>query len=402
MAVDVRVPAFDERANLQGRSGLHVLIAGVSGYPNLPAPGDNSPGPPAAFGMRQLSSTTLTAYKIYQWILAHKDSFPVPLATCRVLLAPGAGELAAEPSLQDFPRATVNNFLQAAKDWRADAATSPDNMTLFYFAGHGIERSKGDAVLLLEEFGDGLGGALRNCVDMYNIYTAMANAEGGGPIAQRQVYFVDACRNLPRAVPNFERESLGTTPAFNVTLAGEDKRSAPIFYAAAPGTTALALPGQQTVFSMALLQCLEGDAGVFEDVDGQDRWHVSVYSLSEALAVKIEDLNQALGGQQYYTPDGQQINKPICFLDQAPTAEVVFEVDPFDALSLARIEVLDNAGNPLVAIPWPLDPYPYRTRWTAGFCKIRATIQPPDPRYKDVQQDWMLRPPRRPRKLRVT
>ncbi len=57
-----------------------MLIAGVNAYPHLPGG-----GPPArnTFGPRQLGSEALTCCKVYNWLLAHKEEFPVALVTVR-------------------------------------------------------------------------------------------------------------------------------------------------------------------------------------------------------------------------------------------------------------------------------------------------------------------------------
>ena len=124
---------FDNRANLQGQPSLHVLIAGVSAYQNLPK--QTEPLKPENFGLRQLSSTALTAYQVYRWVLDHQQNVPVPLATCRLLLSPSLDEVAAEPALNELADpCTLNNFLVEAAGWRNDAGLNEGNITFFYFA----------------------------------------------------------------------------------------------------------------------------------------------------------------------------------------------------------------------------------------------------------------------------
>ena len=81
---------YDNRHNLQGGAGIHALIAGVSHYTHLPDGG----GPPAKkdWGLPQLTATALTGYKIYRWLIDHRDVLPKPLATVRLLLSPSAAE----------------------------------------------------------------------------------------------------------------------------------------------------------------------------------------------------------------------------------------------------------------------------------------------------------------------
>ena len=135
---------FDARAALTGQPGMHALVVGVSAYPHLAGGADPVADP---WGMGQLTSTASSAHMIFEWLKAAQLS--VPLATCRLLLSPSPGEAAlsgvAEP-------ATVDNLLREADAWRRDASTNRDNATLFYFAGHGIQRTKEDAVLCLQDF----------------------------------------------------------------------------------------------------------------------------------------------------------------------------------------------------------------------------------------------------------
>jgi hypothetical protein len=399
-------PIFDQRQSLHNQPGVHALIVGVSDYPHLAGP--NEPTSEQGFRMSKLSSTSLTAFRIYQWLLNNRAKLPVPLKTCRLLLSPSDAERAAEPQLaalvppnqQHVPFSTLDNFLAAAAAWRADAKDNPANMTLFYFAGHGIERNKGDSILLLEGFGDGIGGALRHGVEVENIVNGMAPAPNQQSIANTQLYFIDACRNLPKAITNYEQQH--PTQVFTVQLAGEDRRIAPIFYAAAPGTQAQAVPVDQTLFSKALLNCLDGDAGDIQNFDGQDRWHVSVHRLATALKTKIDDWNATLGANQYFVTGGQAEDSLICYLDGPPSVEVILHVDPGEALEHTHVEVYDEQDTLLTDVPMPLNRNPFRIRCPAGFYAFKASIKPPNPLYTDLpRQRALVLPPRYPRKVKV-
>ena len=60
---------YDNRAALAeaGLPGLHAFIAGVSNYAHLP--GRDEPATAAGLGLRRLTSTSLTAYLIFDWLL---------------------------------------------------------------------------------------------------------------------------------------------------------------------------------------------------------------------------------------------------------------------------------------------------------------------------------------------
>ena len=391
---------IDERAHLQGQPGFHAFIAGVSSYPHLPG-GIGTPAPDS-FGMQQLSSAALTAYKMYCWLVERQRKLPVPLATCRLLLSPSPEEVQVEPQLAVLAdHCTLDAFQAAAGDWRTDASSHQENVTFFYFAGHGVQRSKGDQVLLLEDFGDGRGGTLDKAVNTKNIYNGMVKSPSRPTMAQIQLYFIDACRILPSKFKDYER--METSAVWDIELSGRDDRRAPIFYAAVPGSVAYALRGDQSIFSKALFACLNGGAAESEEQDGQQRWQVSYHSLSETLGDYIAELNQTKGADQEFTVDGFGADAIIHYLDGPPLVESMLEVVPVDALAFVEIEVWNNARNELVwSLPAPLNPYPYLGMLPAGEYRISVLINPPHPMYRPYTQLSLVRPRSFSWKARVT
>jgi hypothetical protein len=372
--------------NKDAPPGLHALIIGVSAYPDLPAAGQ--PLLPRHYGMRQLSSTALAAYRIYQWLMAPSTRLAMPLASCRMLLLPSAEELQAEPALRAFATKSWRTLdvLKAAAEWRDDASASRHNVTFFYFAGHGVQRNIGDSVMLLPGFGDGVGGALKDAIDTSNLVNGMAPTSERLDIAQTQLYFVDACRILPEQFKKFEK--MGTTGVFNPALNSRDDRRAPIFYAAIPGTTANGLRGEQTLFSKALIECLGGAAGEAtdeEDADGNPTWRVSVHSLDRALDARIRVLNGRLGANQEYDTGGSQKDADICFLSKPPEVPLALALDPEEATSHAKLEIRDFKGSAVLSVS-PVQPHPWRGRLPAGLYTINVLFNPPHPPYRDTSR----------------
>jgi hypothetical protein len=238
-------------------------------------------------------------------------------------------------------------------------------------------------------------------VDINNIFKGMGSSQQFPNIAQTQLYFVDSCRDFLPAFRNFEPDD--ASQVFPVQLTGEDHRSAPIFFAAVPGTKAYALAGQQTLFSKALLRCLENDAGDFKEIDGEDKWCVSVHTLSEALDQVMASINQEEQANQDLVVSGLVKETIISYLKQTPTVKVIFELDPPDAVPTARWDVIDDSGQASPAVPFPLNPHPYHCTLPAGVYRINVSITPPDPRFVDRPgQMRMVLPPRYPKKVRVT
>ena len=293
--------------------GVHAFIVGVSDYPFLPAA--PTAVQPHHYGIAPLTSAALGAFAFYKWLIDAQTELPLPLVTCRLLLAPSQLERTNDPTIDAVgaARPQLRNFLTDAAAWRTDASSSPDSIAIFYFAGHGVQRTKDDAVLLLEEFGDGIGGPLMNGVDVKNLFYGMAPSPARPQIANTQLYFIDACRNMPSIFTSFE--TLQPTQVFPVELSGQDNRRAPVFYASIAGTTALGLRGKQTLFSKAVVDCLLNDAADLQEINGQERWVVSVHRLAKALEFSIDDLNREHGGDQDWGYGGIPKEAPICYLE---------------------------------------------------------------------------------------
>lgn len=370
----------DRRGELSGKPSLHALLVGVSEYPHLP--GGGGAQAPNAFGMKQLKSPALTAYRLFKWLEKQKDKLAVPLATCRVLASPSAEEKRVEPTLNKWGGgATWNDFAVAVKEWRETAKSNPADYTFFYFGGHGVQRSKADSVILLRDFGDGVGGSLTHAATINNIRNGMAPSPSFKDIARQQFYFIDACRVLPG---HFKKEELQTVPAvWSVELEGEDDRKSAVYNASLAGTQAYAIDSEPTLFGQALLRCLEGAAAQANAESGTTEYFISSFSLSKALPVCIDDLNRKWDGDQKCEPT--VINDArLAYLEEQPLVDVVLEVDPPEALPFASVEIEDcQPGVPAFKPMHPVNPHPRPLQLPLSSYRLRATITPPMALYTD-------------------
>jgi hypothetical protein len=370
---------------MQGGTGLHAALAGVSLYPHLPGGGE--PPAPDAYDMAQLASPALTAFRLATWLQKRSPNMPLALKTLRVLLSPSPHEIQVEPALAAFAeRGTWRNFDKMVKEWRADAREAPESTTFFYFGGHGVQRTRTDTVMLMEDFGDGTGGTLHRGVAVNNLLGGMAPGSPGepnAPIARQQLYFIDACRVQPW---KFKQNELANVPdVLDVSLGGADDRRAPVFYAAVPGTAAYARDGEETLFGEALLKCLDAcGCKLMETKEGSLKWCVTTYSLDEALHAYLAQLNATHQTDQDCVMLGASREEIIHYLDGPPQVDVVLEVDPEPAVAFAAVWVEDVlAGRPAWNLPRPLHPNPYCGSLPAGYYRISATIDPPNAAYKD-------------------
>src|SRR5262245_41988225 len=245
---------FDGRAALGKAAGFHALIVGVGSYRYLKGGAE-----PVAdhWDMGQLSSTATSAHKVHQWLTKAnaEGRLPVPLATCRLLLSPSPGEAALAGV---GAPATFDNFSPAAHAWRDDCNTHRDSVALFYFAGPALQRSTDDAICCLGQFRKPGFGVFFHAATLADIWSGMSPAPGFEEIARTQLYFFDACRMRPEKLAEFAE--VDTSSVFEDALAGGDDRCSPIYFGAISNQAAQAVPGDQTLFSRAVLECLQGDA----------------------------------------------------------------------------------------------------------------------------------------------
>ena len=385
---------FDNRAALGANPGAHALIIGVSRYPFL-AGGATPVADP--WGLDQLTASASSAHKMFEWLTGAR--LTVPLATCRVLLSPSPAEAHLFGSADE---ATFENVFADAHAWRLDAQSNADNVTFFYFAGHGVQRDKEDAVLCLQDFRQppAAAPALRRTIDLATLRAGMSPSISQPDIARTQFYFVDACREQPAQTKNFK--DLKTGDLWDIELDGQDDRCSPIFYASVSNHVAAAIPGGQTLFGQALVACLGGEAGDSlgrDDEAGNPQWGVTIESLNSALLLKLDELNRQLGGDQTYSTGGQFKPAEVCLLDSPPNVEVVLQVDPDTACALSRVTIVDN--NDVAKVYPPPIAHPLQDTLPAGLYRVELSFSPPTPPFVDRQRSKEARAPRSVWKVKV-
>ena len=382
-----------ERPGWRGQPGLHALIVGISAYANLP--GTTHALQPEHFGMLQLASPALTAFRLAMLLKERADDFAIPLATCRVLLAPSKTELEVEPALADFEVVPdFVNFSVEAKAWRTDACEDEDGMTLFFFAGHGLQRVKHDHVLVLHNFNDGIGGSLSSkAINVDHLVDGMAASAGQEKIARTQLYFFDTCRIEADAFKT--HEIMGVGAFWDVkNVPAVDDRVQPSFFSSKPGDASFGKAGAETLFGGALLKCLQGGAGrqVDEADPFDDNWIISLESLRTALMRFVNLANQQEQGAQKPITQNMDSDFYLLRLKGPPDVSVRLQIDPETAAPLAKVSIL-NIDNDPVRDLGPFEPA-LNTILPAGVLLLRATVEPEQPKLlSKLQRMFLLQPP---------
>jgi hypothetical protein len=142
---------FDERSTARG-PGLHALIVGVSYYDFLI--GGRKLPPirklrPLAKLIPNVSGPAESAKRFADWLINRRENLTAPLRSLRLLCSPSVDEV--KRGLVGITPATTQNVADALLGLWQDSQHNND-ITLFYFAGHGAQRSKWDAVLLMQDF----------------------------------------------------------------------------------------------------------------------------------------------------------------------------------------------------------------------------------------------------------
>jgi hypothetical protein len=385
---------------------IHALLVGVSHYRHLPGGGGTDA--PETFNLEQLESPALSAYRIYEWLVAMDRAGRLPgrLASVRLLLSPSPRERPEIPAPLLGRGATLDELQTAATEWRNDLRNCRHGMALCFFAGHGMQLSEWDSALLLEDFGDGKGGNFHKAVSVSNLYYGMAPGPKQPDIAQAQLYFVDACRVYPDGTAGpTDRDPPSTV--FAPVKPGLDDRRAPLFYSAVPGAKAGAIDLEPTIFTQALLRCLAGAGAEFkQEPDWTERWRVSSHSLAKAVAEVMQDVQaqRNLRHRQECRVSGNAADVELCTFDEPPQIEVRLHVEPDDARPHARVLLERVPAGACVLDPVD-DPVPHLcARVAPGRYRLGATIGPPPlPPYQDfAAREFDVVPPLVRRNLRMT
>ncbi len=340
----------DQRAEIAG-PGLHVLLIGISDYAFLRPP-DEPPGEGLA-ALTQLASPALSAFRFRAKLeaLDHDGRLPWKLKTLRMLLAPSAAELAAEPALAGAAAAANRlEIRDALRLWRDDMAESRDGCGLFYFGGHGIRRALEESILLA---GDFLNPAdeieLENAFRLSNVRAGMAPSQKYPEIGRTQFYFVDACRDKPDALDALDDTQ--TPKMFSASLNTLDDRKAPIYFATYVGGLAAGNPGEETYFYKAIDWALEHASPESASAGNAEIWPVTAFSLKAG----IERQNSLFAGRVELT--GLIGNPIICFRTDPPTFDVKISIAP-EALrpSVATARLVEINRDESIDLPGGSDP----------------------------------------------
>ena len=329
----------------------HALIIGVGGYPHI-ADGEspNSDVTDRFGNLKQLTSAPRSAARLAEWVVEHADDWVAPLGSLDLLISPVANDNFVLPNNHDDSTVKLPTFdvvENAYLEWKKRCDRNQDNIALFYFCGHGGQKGA-TLYLLCQDFGASEANIWRGSFDFTRSRDAFHACN-----AERQFFFVDACRKLtlglllhpPSAVQLLQaRKETDLDCPFNFTQ-----------FAAPKNESAVGPIRGISDYAQALMKALDG--GSAKKVAGQ--WVVTTGRLVDSL----EEIARMLDLPYDYDPRfGRETNESAVIIRvPTPKVQVTLSCEPEEAnesvrLSCQRHGMADNDW-PYVNVggPWTLE-----------------------------------------------
>jgi hypothetical protein len=350
------------------RPQLHALIIGVGHYPYMDAVKDVLARLPP---LVNLHSPPVSAERLANWLIDHQSWLNgVELGTVDLLVS----KIPSEPTGRHRSiRNTAGHaaIVKAFDGWFKRCDAHPDNVALFYFCGHGLQKES--LILLPQDFLRYKTTPWATPIDFNATYRGMSSCA-----AKTQYFIIDACRqwsgNLLRDY-SFGGTRLGRHIADKVT-----KRTAPALYGTASGNAAFGdTSGKPSRLTEALIACMEGSAA--EKVN--DQWQIKVFNLGPAVQEFVRIANRSYPDDEHQTVDptiveGAAGNRTLLLLPDSihPRVLVEFGCEPIEATEHAQFyyegvrPMLPECGADCVG--------PWSTELLAGYYHFVAKIEHPE------------------------
>lgn len=338
--------------------GTHVFIVGVGKYPHFK--GGSGPETTQHKGMGQLTSPPVSAMKMLEWADTTLHNPQAPLKSIEVLISQTdqATYTDATNTTAAIDEATWDNFEQAAIAWFQRLDTHAGNVGIFYFCGHGL----GDGInmqLLMSDCG-------RSPVLLSKALNFPAFRLGMGECkAQKQIFFVDACRVVDAAtiLNPHDRGQPGLPGRVTKIFDGSN----PVLYSARQGEQAFGTPGQVSDFTAALLAGLSR-CGVFRPKG--TTWAVQPQELQKAVAALMDDFS----GKPQCPADGMSgVGFTLHVLKGDPEVVVHVMLDKPEASQVATLRCVTTTKT----VARTTTDHPWRTFLPPGPCSVEAHFAPP-------------------------
>ena len=336
--------AFKDQALLDsGDPATHAIVIGVGRYPYLNG-GDPGKLTTENGGLKQLSSPPESAREFTTWLLDEFNNPDRPLATVSMLIAEEGPEQAYTHARLDQPftpkAATIAHVAKAVDEWKTLGDRSEENMTLFFFCGHGVAGGLINMTLLLSDYGALNSNPMDGAVDFSALYRGMSQCK-----ASYQCFFVDACRTVTDIATD-------TTAKGRVLIQDKTDRPWPsgwnnaIFYSTLAGEKAYGRKNQPSFYTEELIRGLNGTGS--NNRNGPGDWRIETGDLGTAL-----NRGLLLRGKKIQTPAVDISFFEFHELRNEPIVPIVVYCNPESDTDLAKFTCLQNGNQMFSRDPEP-------------------------------------------------
>jgi hypothetical protein len=336
----------------------HVLVIGTSRYDYLPK---------GRLKLGQLDCAASAAYRFAKWLKRSYRNDSAQLGSIRGLVSPSDSERALfdGDDVLLWPESSGDNVQDALEHWEKECHTGARNVAILYVCGHGIVESPDHLYVLL-----------RDAARHDNFQNALSIAPTQAALGVRglaaSLLFVDACQQISPA-PDWDLAG-GRHLAAPRSARPESRACYPIYYSAAPGSSAFGVPGNGTFFCDALIRCLDLLA-VRPVGDPPTSWVVTTTSLAEELTAEVARLQR----DQQVLPAGGMRSNQIHQPDEPPTLPLKFRVRPAENLQWAK-GLLKNKGHGNAQVAMSFNAIEFQQPLACGSYALSVSSTPP-PRF---------------------
>ncbi len=335
----------------------HVLIIGVGGYPYL---ADGAFEKPQKFDgaqlLGQLSSPPVSAEAFFNTVieLDELEAWIKPLGSVDVLISnpPNSNQVLAGYSPENV---SMENIKKSYRQWKKRCDTNPDNVAIFYFCGHGLD--KGEHFLLAEDFGEEPDNPWEGSFAFDMTRRAFFSCK-----AETQLFFIDACRQVTSGML---KTDLPLNPIEAPGILAKDCLYNLTQKAAAANESAYGKKNEVSFYTKALINALMGDA-VSNDTG---EWCVDTGRIASQMNAFLQKVAPGQGYPQRCISTTSDVTQIIRFAE-TPLVPVTISCAPDAAQRLAELSYLNLNTNQGENRPPQNDPWNIKVK--AGIYRVEA------------------------------
>ncbi len=342
----------------------HVFIIGVGGYKFLAGGTEEKPQAFNQIGiLKQLTSPPKSAIEFKNAILEIDNHAGIhlqqPLGSIELLLSPAPLDPNPGNPGDVFEPATIDNIRNAYVEWKTRCDTHVDNVAIFFYCGHGVEKM--DHYLLAEDFGENPGNPWLGSFTFDKTRRAFHKCK-----AKTQCFFVDACREVTGTMLNFDLPDIPLDiPNFHTSDCQHDLT----IKSSAHNETALGPANKPSYFTQALLKAFRGYAANKHE----GNWLVKTAD----VAGRIHDiLGMVKPGQEQRQRFINNLGTPIEIIkhDTPPIIHLSITCNPEEAVAKAAFSC-KNLNNDTTETREILNPEPWMLNLQAGVYELSAKFE---------------------------